>query len=398
MKKRFQVFVSSTYIDLIEERKKVANAISKANQIPVGMELFPASTIRQWEKIKELIDTSDYYVLIIGKRYGSIAPILDGEQKREISYTQKEYEYAYNKGVPILTFFLENSVILPDEKTEKLEKYKKKLESFIRSVKNNGYYYEHWENSDELSRKVLNALNQEIQNTPRPGWIRSDNLIEFAKDYNSTTAIKEKIIYYKFLHLSEKSHSSTPIYKKFIPRISSFIDVYDEYITFRVTKFVDTTKNFVSYDRTSGSVVDVVSLFPFNLKLSDTDKKAAKNPNNFQPIINGVSDVYITSSNYYNGFQPGNKDLGVKADKDTAKIRIVADFTSIYEYEKFIGKNPQVFYRCCEKENDSPVDKKIGDALVIAPGVFYAEIENIKANEALRIEFGDDIETMSNYS
>ena len=70
--KRFQVFISSTLIDLIKERKKLRESLSKSNFIVEGMELFPAANKRQWGVIKDRIDKSDIYVLIIGDRYGSI--------------------------------------------------------------------------------------------------------------------------------------------------------------------------------------------------------------------------------------------------------------------------------------------------------------------------------------
>lgn len=40
---RYQIFVSSTFKDLREEREAVLNAILKLNQFPAGMELFPAT-------------------------------------------------------------------------------------------------------------------------------------------------------------------------------------------------------------------------------------------------------------------------------------------------------------------------------------------------------------------
>ena len=52
MQVKYQVFVSSTYEDLIDERKEVTQAILEANCIPAGMELFPASNKSQWEFIK----------------------------------------------------------------------------------------------------------------------------------------------------------------------------------------------------------------------------------------------------------------------------------------------------------------------------------------------------------
>ena len=42
MDKRYQVFVSSTYSDLQNERRKVLLTILSLDCIPTGMELFPA--------------------------------------------------------------------------------------------------------------------------------------------------------------------------------------------------------------------------------------------------------------------------------------------------------------------------------------------------------------------
>ncbi|MDR9828507.1 DUF4062 domain-containing protein [Vibrio sp. FNV 38] len=67
---KHQVFVSSTYKDLIEERKEVIHALLELDCIPAGMELFPATDEDAWSLIKEIIDNCDYYILIIGGKYG----------------------------------------------------------------------------------------------------------------------------------------------------------------------------------------------------------------------------------------------------------------------------------------------------------------------------------------
>lgn len=72
MEIKYQIFVSSTYEDLKEERKEVTQAILECNCFPAGMELFPASNKSQWEIIKRVIDESDFYLVIIAGRYGSI--------------------------------------------------------------------------------------------------------------------------------------------------------------------------------------------------------------------------------------------------------------------------------------------------------------------------------------
>ena len=106
MDKRFQVFVSSTYDDLREERQEVMQALLELDSIPSGMELFPAANDDQWTLIKKVIDDCDYYLVIIGGRYGSRGP--NGK-----SYTQLEYEYALSKDKPTIAFLHQNPGNLP---------------------------------------------------------------------------------------------------------------------------------------------------------------------------------------------------------------------------------------------------------------------------------------------
>ena len=72
MDKKYQVFVSSTYVDLVDERREVLQALLELDCIPVGMEMFPAADDDQWTLIKRLIEDCDYYILVVGGRYGSL--------------------------------------------------------------------------------------------------------------------------------------------------------------------------------------------------------------------------------------------------------------------------------------------------------------------------------------
>ena len=49
MNKRYQIFISSTYEDLKEEREVVMQAVLQLKCFPAGMELFPAASIKQFE-------------------------------------------------------------------------------------------------------------------------------------------------------------------------------------------------------------------------------------------------------------------------------------------------------------------------------------------------------------
>ncbi len=95
LRKRLQIFVSSTYTDLQPERQAAVEAILVAGHIPAGMELFTAGDETQMEVIRQWIDESDVYMLILGGRYGSI------DSNTGKSYTHLEYEYAVNRGKPI---------------------------------------------------------------------------------------------------------------------------------------------------------------------------------------------------------------------------------------------------------------------------------------------------------
>lgn len=106
MDKKYQVFVSSTYQDLIEERKAVIQALLELDCIPVGMELFPAADDSQWEFIRKTIDESDYYIVIIGGRYGSLS-------EHGKSFTEQEYLYALETEKPVLAFLHQDPNTLP---------------------------------------------------------------------------------------------------------------------------------------------------------------------------------------------------------------------------------------------------------------------------------------------
>ena len=104
MNKKLQVFVSSTYTDLIEERQAAVQAILDAGHIPAGMELFKAGK-SQMETIHRWIDDSDVYLLILGGRYGSI------ETDSGLSYTELEYRYALSKNMPVFAVVLSESFL-----------------------------------------------------------------------------------------------------------------------------------------------------------------------------------------------------------------------------------------------------------------------------------------------
>lgn len=164
--KRYQIFVSSTYDDLKAERSAVLESILKLRHIPVGMEQFVASNEEQFNYIKKLIDETDYYVLILGNRYGSISD-------SGISYTEKEFDYAASKKIPILAFVHGTPDSLPANKSEKSQGSKRQLEKFRDKVKSSRLVsLITWDSPASLSGEVVVALTNAFNDFPRPGWER----------------------------------------------------------------------------------------------------------------------------------------------------------------------------------------------------------------------------------
>jgi hypothetical protein len=168
MDKRYQVFISSTFTDLQEERTHVQKMLMQLDCIPAGMELFPAIDEEQLEFIKRIIDDSDYYLLIIGGRYGSVG-------KDGVSYTEKEYDYAVSKNMKVIALLHSNPNLLSLEKSEKDPKARKSLERFRRKVLQ-GRIVLFWNDANELPGKLAQSLPVTIKTYPAVGWVRASSV------------------------------------------------------------------------------------------------------------------------------------------------------------------------------------------------------------------------------
>ncbi|RAU16417.1 hypothetical protein DN062_18290 [Nitrincola tibetensis] len=168
MEKRYQVFVSSTYADLSDERQNVFRTLMEMDCMPAGMELFPATDEEQWEFIKKIIDDSDYYLIIIGGRYGSLT-------REGISYTEKEFDYAVEKGIKVIALIHDSPEELTLSKSEKDPDLRAKLDSFKDKVKD-GRLVKFWNRAEELSGLVALSLTKTMKAYPAIGWTRADSL------------------------------------------------------------------------------------------------------------------------------------------------------------------------------------------------------------------------------
>lgn len=194
--KKFQIFISSTYKDLIDERQMAVQAIVKMGHIPAGMELFKAGA-SQWQTITKWIDESDIYVLILGGKYGSINT---NEGK---AYTHLEYEYALSTGMPVFALVLSDKFLDSKEKerseeevyekenVEKYNEFKKlvlsKIVKFVDDIK-------------DIHIEMQDNITSIAQERKLLGWSKGDNtenyfelLQENHKLMKENNTLKDKI-------------------------------------------------------------------------------------------------------------------------------------------------------------------------------------------------------------
>jgi hypothetical protein len=179
MNKKCQVFISSTYLDLVNERNAAVAAILDAGHIPAGMELFVAEDKKQWDVITKWIDESDIYMLILGGRYGSI------DKATKKSYTQLEFEYAISKNIPCFSLVLSEKALdakvrgelgssaLEREDTRSYNEFKALVNEQLNARVNN---------ETDIKVEVHRSLNQITKTRSLSGWIRSNSVIQSPED------------------------------------------------------------------------------------------------------------------------------------------------------------------------------------------------------------------------
>lgn len=171
MNKRYQVFLSSTKKDLEIVRRNIALALLEDKFIPVGMEQFGAAPIDSWELIKKFIDQCDYYVVLVGGKYGSIHP------EKKLSFTECEFDYAVERGIPILAFLHRDPQKLTGEQLENSPAKRKMLDTFRNKIERQSKInVDYWDNEDQLIRQVQVSLSKATDLVPRLGWIPGNSI------------------------------------------------------------------------------------------------------------------------------------------------------------------------------------------------------------------------------
>lgn len=169
--KRFQVFISSTFKDLSEQRKQAVEVIFEQGHIPIALERFSPANKSDLTVIKRAISECQIYILILGHKYGTLIP---GKNK---SYTELEYDIAEEHGLTILAFVLdekESNKLRRDldetkeedrrelDNRELLKKFRSRIKKF-RKV---------WKSEDQFKYLVAAGLLNNLNECKLPGFVK----------------------------------------------------------------------------------------------------------------------------------------------------------------------------------------------------------------------------------
>jgi len=188
LKKKLQVFISSTYEYLKLDRQAAVSAILKAGHIPAGMELFTSGDKSQMDTIRRWIDESDIYMLILGGRYGSVEPAT------EVSYTELEYDYALEQEKPLFAVVINEDALkarVQEHGTSLMEKENSKLLGMFREkvLSNISSFF-----SDDKDIKlcVYESFSDFSINRELKGWVSSDEIVNSQSLLDEITRLNQE--------------------------------------------------------------------------------------------------------------------------------------------------------------------------------------------------------------
>ena len=150
-------FISSTFTDLKHERQVITQLFKDLNIVPQALDTRPACNNSSRNEIIDGIRESDFVVLIIGNKYGTIDKNFTGSDKKSITWW--EYDVALNTNTPIIPIFKNESAATDNnpEKEALLTRFKN-----ILTQKHSPQYFD---TDQELYQKVLHSIIPTYRNS-----------------------------------------------------------------------------------------------------------------------------------------------------------------------------------------------------------------------------------------
>ena len=164
VKKVYSAFISSAFASLQDERKLVIDVLLDFRILPISMEHFTVSTSGEFSDLQDLIDDSDFFIMLMGSRYGSC-------DKDGVSWTEKEYRYARAKDKPTIVLICDELASLLDVDEATLTEDQRKQVQFCKSIS-----FARKIDSQFDIKTILLQFFHTYPFTKCIGWTRIDNL------------------------------------------------------------------------------------------------------------------------------------------------------------------------------------------------------------------------------
>jgi len=374
--KRYQVFVSSTFLDLQKERQAILQALIQNDYIPAGMEFFPAANESLPDFIKKVIDDSDYYIVLLGSRKGSIG-------KDKTPFTRMEYDYALKKGKPIIAFLDINPAPV---KARAEDPYLRAFEALLRKKHAPGF----WKTEAELIGSVHSSLRRAIDENPARGWVRGSCKLFKVQDFAVEITIEPLMDIAREVHYGGLFKDR----KKFTTVTTGNLARFKRKVTFREDN--DCDEFFCLSYRTKDEGIIVVNnsveiqrlheFTPLTRRLRTAyDDHGREILYHFKPKRGATNTLDI---NIYKGFEEGNQFLRVicphptRCDLFRFKVNLAAFIQPRYE----ISLAPQLSFYTAERDLPEHDGKPSLHTGCPSEGIWEWRIEN-KEIEGVYLEW-----------
>lgn len=152
-------FISSTFIDLYTDRAKVAETLKARGLNVNALDIRPASNQSSKTEILNGIKESDFVILIIGDRYGSILNSMTGNDYQSITWW--EYASALKMGKHVIVYFKKVDKAAHnshDDKSDSLYQKKRHYFEIFKSIVTNRHNPSFYKDESELATQLDESL------------------------------------------------------------------------------------------------------------------------------------------------------------------------------------------------------------------------------------------------
>lgn len=166
VEKRYQVFISTTYPDMQSARQALMLPLMNLGLMPMSVDLHLESSHGLMPVAQRMIDDCDYFVILLGGRYGTLSPL-------GLSFPHREYIFAATKRKPVLALIHDQPLSLPENAREPNREGQVRRDDFARLLETKVPSYR-WREERELAGLITRVMPEMMSQYPSPGWVRAD--------------------------------------------------------------------------------------------------------------------------------------------------------------------------------------------------------------------------------